>query len=137
MNSVNLIGRLTKDNEMKITSNGKSVVAFILAVNRRVPKDAEQQADFINCVAWGKTAENMCVYTHKGSLVGVTGRINTRNYENQNGQKIYITEVIVDELQYLEPKKTTNAQQGNVYEPDYSSFNTGASVDIADDDLPF
>lgn len=131
MNNVNLIGRLTKDNEVKMTTSGKSVVAFTLAVNRRVPKDAEQQADFINCVAWGKTAENMAMYTHKGSLIGVTGRISTRNYES-NGKKIYVTEVIVDELQYLE-KKNTN--QSN--EPDFSGFNTGEPVEIDKDDLPF
>lgn len=131
MNNVNLIGRLTKDNEVKMTNSGKSVVAFTLAVNRRVSKEAEQQADFINCVAWGKTAENMAIYTHKGSLVGVTGRISTRNYES-NGKKVYVTEVMVDELQYLEKK---NSNQSN--EPDFSRFNTGEPLNIADDDLPF
>lgn len=137
MNSVNLIGRLTKDNEMKITNSGKSVVAFILAVNRRVPKDAEQQADFINCVAWGKTAENMCVYTHKGSLVGVTGRINTRNYEDKNGKKVYITEVVVEELQYLDKKKNDTSNEAQHHsEPDYSGFDTG-NFQIDDSDLPF
>lgn len=136
MNHVSLIGRLTKDNMMKITPSGKSVLAFTLAVNRRVAKDAEQQADFINCVAWGKTAELMGTYTKKGSLIGVHGRISTRNYEDQNGKKVYITEVVADEVTFLEKKKESE-QQGTEEKEDYSGFETGPTLDIASDDLPF
>lgn len=141
MNTVNLIGRLTKDNEMKITNSGKAVVSFTLAVNRRGAKEGEQQADFINCVAWGKVAENMSVYTGKGSLIAVTGKINTRNYENQNGQKVYVTEVLANGVTFLSKRSNEAPANNNAYqgqnEPNWGGFDTGMSVNIGDNDLPF
>lgn len=141
MNNVNLIGRLTKDNEMKITNSGKAVVSFTLAVNRRVAKDGQQQADFIQCVAWGKVAENMSFYTGKGSLIAVTGRINTRNYENQNGQKVYVTEVLANGVTFLSKRSNEAPANNNAYqgqnEPNWGGFDTGMSVSIGDNDLPF
>lgn len=136
MNNVNLIGRLTKDNEVKMTNSGKSVVAFTLAVNKRVPKDAEQQTDFINCIAWNKTAELLHQYTSKGSLIGVVGRLATRNYDNKNGQKVYVTEVVVDEIQFLEKKTSAQGKQQQASNP-YAEFDAGTPVQIPDDDLPF
>ena len=109
MNKVELIGRVTKDIELRYTANTQKAVAkFTLAVNR-MKKDSG--ADFISCTAWGKTAEIMEKYVHKGDRVGVTGRIQTGSYEGRNG-KVYTTDVIVEELDFLE-KKQSNPQQAN------------------------
>jgi single stranded DNA-binding protein (ssb) len=106
-----LVGRLTRDPELKYTTSGAAVATFSLAVNRQFTnQQGEREADFINCVIWRKAAENFCNFTHKGSLVGIDGRIQTRNYENQNQQRVYVTEVIVENFSLLEPKnnKTDN-----------------------------
>lgn len=105
INRVVLVGRLTKDPELRRTQSGTSVVSYTIAVNRRSAQPGQPDADFINCVAWNKTAELMAQYLHKGSLIGVEGRIQTRNYENQQGQRVYVTEVVTDSVQFLEPKK--------------------------------
>ncbi len=105
INSAILVGRLTKDPEIRMTQNGTKNCSFSLAVNRAVKKEGQPDADFINCVAWNKTAELMAQYLHKGSLIGVDGRIQTRSYNNQQGQKVYVTEVVVQSLTFLEPKK--------------------------------
>lgn len=112
INRVVLVGRLTKDPELRRTQNGTSVVSYTIAVNRRTQTPGQPDADFINCVAWNKTAELMAQYLHKGSLIGIEGRIQTRNYENQQGQRVYVTEVVTDTVQFLEPK---NAQSSNAY----------------------
>ncbi len=104
VNSVVLIGRLTKDPELRTTGSGTPVVSFTLAVNRRFKSQGQPEADFINCVAWNKTAETMARYLHKGSLIAITGRIETRNYENQQGQRVYVTEVVADSFDFLEPR---------------------------------
>ena len=104
MNRAILIGRLTRDLELRKTASGTSVLSFTVAINRRVSSGQEPQTDFINCVAWNKTAELMAQYLHKGSQVGLEGRIQTRNYENQQGQKVYVTEVVADNVQFLDPK---------------------------------
>lgn len=136
MNNVNLIGRLTKDVELKVTQNGKYICSFSLAVNRIGNKDGEKQADFINCVAWSKTAETLKNYTSKGNQIGVQGRIQTRNYEDKNGKKVYLTEVMVERIDLLEKKKSSTeytekpTNYGTVYPIDM-----GASID--DEDLPF
>ena len=105
MNKAILTGRLTKDVELKSTTNGKSVASFTLAVNRDY-KNAEgnYDADFINCVAYGQQAETISKYVHKGDRFGVEGKINTRNYE-KDGSKVYVTEVKVDGFEFLESKK--------------------------------
>lgn len=106
MNIVNLIGRLTKDVVLKKTTNGTSVVGFTLAVNR-----AKEGADFIPCVAYNQTADLMDKYLSKGSQIAVQGRINTRNYDNEAGQKVYVTEVIADRIEFLEKKESTSEEK--------------------------
>ena len=103
MNKAILVGRLTRDPELRTTANGTSVCTFSIAVNRRF-KNAEggYDADFINCVAWRQQAEFMAKYFAKGRMVGVVGSIQTRNYDNKEGQKVYVTEVAVDEVHFVD-----------------------------------
>lgn len=105
MNKVVLTGRLVKDPELRRTNTDIAVVQFTIAVNRRfVGQDGQRQADFINCVAWRQQAENLAKYMRKGSLIGVEGQIQTRTYDDPNGQRRYITEVICDNIEFLETK---------------------------------
>lgn len=116
INRVVLIGRLTRDPELRTTPSGANVCSYTLAVDRNIKagQTVNQDCDFINCVTWNKSAENMCQYLSKGSLIGVEGRIQTRSYDNQQGQKVYVTEVLTDSVQFLESKR--NAQQNQNYE---------------------
>ena len=110
LNRVVLVGRLTKDPEYRTTPSGVSVATFTLAVNRTFTNaQGEREADFINCVVFRRQAENVNNYLSKGSLAGVDGRIQSRSYENQEGRRIFVTEVVCDSVQFLEPK---NSQQG-------------------------
>lgn len=109
INSVVMIGRLTKDVELRKTQNGKSVTSFTLAVNRTGAQDGQQDCDYINCIAWGKTADIMAQYLNKGSLIGIEGRIQTRTYQKDN-RNVYVTEVLVNTLHFLETKKTQTQQ---------------------------
>ena len=110
INRVVLIGRLTKDPELRRTAQGDAVTSFTLAVNRNfTSSDGQQQADFINCVVWKKSAENVEKYCSKGSLVGVEGRIQTRSYDNQQGQKVYVVEVICNSVQFLDTRQKNQA----------------------------
>ncbi|WP_125767301.1 single-stranded DNA-binding protein [Lapidilactobacillus wuchangensis] len=112
INSVVLIGRLTKDIELKYTVSGIAVATFILAVNRQFTNaQGEREADFIQCVLWRKAAENFAKFTHKGSLVGINGRFQTRNYENNQGNRIYVSEVMVENFSLLEPKNSSANNQ--------------------------
>ena len=105
INNVVLVGRVTKDVELKYTPQNQAVATFSLAVNRQFKNaNGERQADFINCVIWRQQAENLADWAKKGSLIGITGRIQTRNYENQQGQRIYVTEVVADSFQMLESR---------------------------------
>lgn len=114
INNVVLVGRLTKDVDLRYTSSGTAVGTFALAVNRQFTNQAgEREADFINCVMWRKSAENFANFTRKGSLVGITGRIQTRNYDNQQGQRVYVTEVVADNFTLLESKTTTEQRPRN------------------------
>ncbi|WP_373711808.1 single-stranded DNA-binding protein [Jeotgalibaca porci] len=145
INRVILIGRLTKDPELKYTSSGTAVGSFSLAVNRQFTNaNGDREADFINCVIWRKSAENFANFTHKGSLVGIDGRLQTRNYENQQGQRVYVTEVVVDNFSLLEKRASDNSnaiqtQSGSnkTNNPADSVANNGQAIDISDDDLPF
>jgi len=145
INRVILIGRLAKDPELKYTSSGTAVGTFSLAVNRQFTNaNGDREADFINCVIWRKPAENFANFTHKGSLVGIDGRLQTRNYENQKGQRIYVTEVVVDDFSLLEKRASDNSnanqtQTGSnqTHKPADSVANNGQAIDINDDDLPF
>lgn len=145
MNVVSLVGRLTKDIELRYTTSGTAVGSFTLAVNRQFTNaSGERETDFINCVIWRKAAENLANFTSKGSQIGITGRIQTRNYENQQGQRVYITEVVADNFTLLE-KRSESEQRNNDVSHQSNSFNnknqgqfgSGQEVDISDDDLPF
>lgn len=154
MNSVQLIGRLTKDIQVNKTQSGLSTATFTLAVNRNFRNaNGEYEADFILCQVWRERAENLAQFTHKGSRIGINGRIQTRNYENQDGQRVYVTEVIVDNFYLLDPKpsqnnsnpngsqygsNTNNLQQNNNYAQQNQQFDPNrVDADISDDDLPF
>lgn len=129
INRVVLVGRMTRDPKLRRMPQGDAVTTFTLAVNRNfTSKDEQQQADFINCIVWRKLAENVERYCSKGSLVGVEGRIQTRSYDNQQGQRIYVTEIVCDSVQFLETKKAENNNQG---------YDVQHSFDIQDDDIAF
>ena len=161
INNVSLTGRLTRDIDLRYTQSGTVVGTFTLAVDRQYKRDGEPTADFISCVIWRKSAENFVKFTRKGSLVGVEGHIQTRNYDNNQGQRVYVTEVVVDNFALLESKNaqaapdTTNQPQtapqqtgGNSYVPQPKPAHTapqasndpfasnGEQLDISDD-LPF
>lgn len=150
INNVVLVGRLTKDPDLRYTANGTGVATFTLAVNRNFTnQDGNREADFINCVIWRKSAETLANYAHKGTLLGVTGRIQTRSYENQQGQRIYVTEVVAENFQLLESKGTNqqhkNNESNNSNGSQAANRNnnqsddpfSGSSIDINNDDLPF
>ncbi len=108
INNVTLVGRLTKDPDLRYTQSGTAVGQFTLAINRNFTNaNNEREADFINCVIWRKAAESLANYATKGTLIGLTGRIQTRNYENQQGQRIYVTEVVTESFQLLESREPT------------------------------
>ncbi|WP_059105078.1 single-stranded DNA-binding protein [Shouchella shacheensis] len=160
LNRVVLVGRLTRDPEMRYTPNGVAVANFTLAVNRPFSnQQGEREADFINCVVWRKQAENVANYLKKGSLAGVDGRVQTRSYDNNEGRRVFVTEIVAESVQFLEPRNSQNQnrndsyggapsgnenhQGGNQSGSKSSGFsndpfaNDGGSVDISDDDLPF
>ena len=129
INNVVLVGRMTRDAELRMTQSNTAVASFTLAVNRPFKnQNGEREADFINCVIWRQAAENLANWCKKGALVGITGNIQTRNYENQQGQRVYVTEVLANSFQLLESR----SQQ-------HFSNNPPANdpMDISDEDLPF
>ncbi len=159
LNRVVLVGRLTRDPELRFTPNGVAVANFTLAVNRPFSnQQGEREADFINCVVWRKPAENVANFLKKGSLAGVDGRVQTRSYDNNEGKRVFITEVVAESVQFLEPRNSQNNQnqnfggsQGNYGSGsgsagssgnrsngyDNDPFSNDGSIDISDDDLPF
>lgn len=165
MNITILIGRIATDLELKQTTSGGVYTAFNLAVSRHKKEDGTQDADFIRCKAFGKTAELINQYMHKGSRLGIVGTIQTGSYQNQEGQTIYTTDVMVNRVEFLEPKKEQNASQAqnaaqqttnyqnptnymgqpqnNVYTSvqtpqNYNQmFDSNETLDISSDDLPF
>lgn len=142
INNVTLVGRLTKDVELKYTPQNIANVSFTLAVNRTFKNaNGEREADFINVVIWRQSAENFANWVKKGALIGITGRIQTRNYENQQGQRVYITEVIADNFQMLESRSQQQGQQQSQATQQQSKqsdkFSGGTPVNLNDDDLPF
>ena len=142
MNKVILMGRLTKDVEIRQTPNNLSVARFTIAVNRRFAKDGGQQADFINCIAWRKTGEFIARYFQKGSMIAIVGSIQTRSWDGNDGKKQYATEVIVDEA-YFTGSKSENSTGGNTDLSDSSldDLNSQYGEDFAtigdEEDLPF
>ena len=134
MNKVSLIGRVTKDIEVRYTPSEKAYVNFTLAVPRRTSED---ETDFISCTAWSKTAEIMGKYVSKGDRIGASGRIQVRNYENQEGKKVYVTEVIIEEFDFIEQKKekvTTDAPRP-LRQPEKKT--SDGFIEVDDDELPF
>ncbi|KRL88673.1 single-stranded DNA-binding protein [Lactobacillus kalixensis] len=133
-----LVGRLTKDVDLRQTQSGTNVASFTLAVSRPF-KDAQgnREADFIQCIAWRKTAEILNQYAHKGSLIGVDGRIQTRSYQNKDNQRVYVTEVVADSITFLDsrPKGQNGAQ--NASQPPQDPFQGSGDITVTDDDLPF
>lgn len=114
INRVVLVGRLTRDPELRTTGSGISVATFTLAVDRQFTNaQGERGADFISCVIWRKSAENFCNFTSKGSLVGIDGRIQTRTYDDKDGKRVYVTEVVVDNFALLESRKDREARGQN------------------------
>jgi single-strand DNA-binding protein len=133
MNKFIGIGRLTKEPEFKSTASGTSVCTFTIAINRRFKTEGQQQADFIPIVAWGKTADICAKYLHKGSQVGVCGSIQTRSYDDKNGNKVYVTEVNAEEVQFLGSKP--NEAENNLK---MAQEMFGEQVSSAEDDeIPF
>lgn len=167
INRIILVGRLTKDPELRFTASGVAVATFTLAVNRPFSnQQGEREADFINCVVWRKPAENVANYLKKGSLAGVDGRLQTRSYDNNEGRRVYVTEVVAESVQFLEPRGTSPSQGGSGFsgggnaERNFNNnpggnqnqnqnynrnnnfnddpfANDGQPIDISDDDLPF
>lgn len=137
INNVVLVGRLTRDPELRYTPSNVAVATFSLAVNRNFKNQAgDYEADFINCIMWRQQAENFANWLKKGALVGITGRIQTRSYDNQQGQRVYVTEVVAESFQILEKKDNAanNASMENQIPPSFEKTNP---MDISDDDLPF
>ena len=148
MNQVNLTGRLTKDIELRYTQSGKAVASGSIAVNRRFKSEGQPDADFINFVMWGKPAENFANFTHKGSLVGLGGEWQTRNYENNAGQRVYVNELNATSFDLLDPRGATKTQSNlDSVDPFAAAGKKPAAnpfaasgdteIDISDDDLPF
>ncbi|HER6018056.1 TPA: single-stranded DNA-binding protein [Streptococcus pyogenes] len=140
INNIVLVGRMTKDAELRYTASQVAVATFTLAVNRRFKEqNGEREADFINCVIWRQSAENLANWAKKGALIVVTGRIQTRNYENQQGQRVYVTEVVAESFQMLESRNSQQQSgQDNSSQNDNSQpFGNSNPMDISDDDLPF
>ena len=137
INNVVLVGRMAGDAELRYTPNNQAVATFRLAVNRPFKnQNGEREADFINCVIWRQQAENLANWTKKGMQVGITGRIQTRNYENQQGQRVYVTEVVSETFQLLESRKDREGGQSQ----GYSQLDFGRQaepMDILESDLPF
>lgn len=155
MNNANLVGRLTRPVDLRYTQTGIAYGSFTLAVNRKYKnKDGEHEADFINCVIWKKGAELLANYTQKGSLIGVSGPIQTRSYDNQQGQRVYVTEVLVENFDFLESRKNDadgflnagnintqnfnkNQNLGGNFENSDPFISNGDVFNVQEDDLPF
>ena len=164
MNNVHMIGRLTKDVELRYTQSGVAVGSVSIAVDRRFKnQNGERETDFFNCVIWRKAAENFANFTGKGARVAISGTLQTRNYENNQGQKVYVTEVLIENFDLLESKaeadnrRANNGQQSNSYQQQNNQQQSGArqqnnqfndvdpfatpaqngGMQFNDDDLPF
>jgi single-strand DNA-binding protein len=154
LNRTILIGRLTRDPELRYTPNGVAVTTFTLAVDRPFSnQQGDREADFINIVTWRQLAETCANYLRKGRLTAVEGRIQVRNYENNEGRKVYVTEVVADNVRFLESSNSGSGGAGgsNPQRTDYERSSTGNKstryddpfaddgkpIDISDDDLPF
>lgn len=140
INRVVLVGRMTKEAELKYTANGTAVASFTLAVTRSFNRE---ETDFINCVVWKKAAENLANYTKKGSLIGLEGRIQVRSYDNNEGKKVYVTEVVADSVQFLDSREKKENESVSTQhtettrKPVFNDDPFGKTIDIPGDGLPF
>lgn len=144
MNKVILMGRLTRDPEMRQTQNGVAVCSFSIAVNRRFAKEGQQTADFINCTAWRQQAEFICKYFQKGAMISVVGNLQSRSWENQEGKRQYATDVVVDEVYFTGSRTESHSQATDggfaPQEKDpFADIDTMGfqAIDGSEDDLPF
>ncbi|GAB3797839.1 single-stranded DNA-binding protein [Virgibacillus kimchii] len=161
LNRVVLVGRLTRDPDLRYTANGVAVANFTVACDRPFTnQQGERETDFVNCVSWRRQAENLANYMKKGSLIGVDGRVQTRRYENQEGKMVYVTEILAENIQFLESRGTSQNRGGepsgfqpnrnqNQFQPNQNQnqsqnqnqedpfSSSGDPIDISDDDLPF
>ena len=140
INNVTIIGRTTKDIELRATSSGTNNASFTLAVERNFKNaSGEKETDFINCVAWRKTAEIVAQYAPKGSLIGVRGRIQTRNYENNQGVRVYVTEIVADEVQFIDTRNNNQGANANYYQNNENNgvFNGGQQQSSVNTNDPF
>jgi single-strand DNA-binding protein len=151
INRVVLVGRLTKDPELRYTPSGVANATFTLAVNRPFSnQQGEREADFLNIVIWRKQAENVANFLKKGSMAGVDGRVQSRSYEGSDGKRVYVTEIVAESVQFLEPKGQNNQGNANTSQTqnngntgqnrrldDDPFANNGKPIDISDEDLPF
>lgn len=155
MNRVVLVGRLTRDPDLRYTPNGVAVANFRIAVDRPFSnQQGNRDADFINCVVWRRAAENLATYMKKGSMIGVDGRIQSRSFEGRDGNTVFVTEVVAENIQFLEskgssqprdqqpsgfqPNQNQNQNQSNQPQTNDNPFkDNGEPIDISDDDLPF
>lgn len=137
INNVVLVGRVVREPELRYTPQNTAVATFTLAVNRRFKNaQGEREADFINCVLWRQPAENLANWAKKGTLVGITGSIQVRNYENKEGQRVYVTEVLADNFQMLESNSNKTEKGKSKSNQDKDPF-AGSPMEVSDDDLPF
>lgn len=137
INKVVLVGRIVREPELRYTPQNTAVATFTLAVNRRFKNaQGEREADFINCVIWRQPAENLANWAKKGTLVGITGSIQVRNYENKEGQRVYVTEVLADNFQMLESNSNKTEKGKTKSNQDKDPF-AGSPMEVSDDDLPF
>lgn len=141
MNSVNLIGRTTKNVELKYTTSNKEYVKFTLAVKREYKTNGEYETDWINCIAWGHSAIFMSNYVLKGNLIGIKGRIQTGSYNDKDGKTIYTTDVVCESVQSLEPRKEVEQHvqypEKDERQREYDRRQNTPSIDVSEDDLPF
>lgn len=137
MNKVILMGRLTRDAEMRQTPSGVSVARFTIAVNRRFKSEGQPEADFINCVAWRHTGEFISRYFNKGSMIAIVGSIQSRSWDGQDGKKQYATEVVVDEAYFTGEKRESAYNQVPQLNTEDNGYNEFADLDGDLDDLPF
>ena len=137
INNVVLVGRIVREPELRYTPQNTAVATFTLAVNRRFKNaKGEREADFINCVIWRQPAENLANWVKKGALVGITGSIQVRNYENKEGQRVYVTEVLADNFQMLESSSNKTEKGKTKSQQDKDPF-ASSPMEVSDDDLPF
>lgn len=134
MNKTILMGRLTKDVELRQTQSGTPVASFTMAVNRRCAKEGQQDADFLNCVAWRQQAEFISKYFHKGNMIAIIGNLQSRSWDGEDGKKQYVTEVIVDEVYFTGEKKEANTGENN---GEFNASDFQELTNIDDGDLPF